>query len=251
MSDRAVPTLDASPCVENTSDPSILSADIRARYHVAEELVALGSRSLRMLKIEDTSRLLDAIGPDEFAVDERLPYWAELWPSSRQLALFCLNETPLGGKTVLELGCGLGLAGIAAAAAGAHVVFTDYEPDALRFARLNAWANLPPDVYTSETEFRLLDWRSPGLIHPVDLVIGADIAYERPHFIPLLNIVHMSLKSDGVAVFADPDRSTGMAFFALAEQQGFKVTLWPRQLNDRGKEKTIVLGILRLSRDPP
>ena len=204
-----------------------------------------------MLKIEDTNRLLDAISPDEFAVDERLPYWAELWPSYRELARFCLNETPLRGKTVLELGCGLGLAGIAAAAAGAHVVFTDYEPDALSFARFNAWANLSPDVYASETEFRLLDWRSPGLIYPVDLTIGADVAYERPHFLPLLNIVQTSLKSEGIAVFVDPDRSTGMAFFALAERQGFEVTLCPRQLNDRGKKKTIVLGILRLPRDHP
>src|SRR5512146_678227 len=107
-----------------------LLSDLRERYDIAEERIVFGSRTLTILKIADTSRLLDAIKPEMFASDERLPYWAELWPSSIELARFFLREENIRGRTVLELGCGLGLAGIAAAAAGANVLFTDYEPDA-------------------------------------------------------------------------------------------------------------------------
>ncbi len=66
-----------------------------------------------------------------FAEDERLPYWAELWPSAIGLAHYLDRDVSLRGKHVLELGCGLGLLGVIAARDGARVLCTDYEPDAL------------------------------------------------------------------------------------------------------------------------
>lgn len=245
MADLAIPTSNLPPFMENVDDSSDHASDIQARYNVAYEHIDLGSRSLSMLKIENPNSLLERIDPVEFAADERLPYWAELWPSSIALARFCLSEANMHKKDVLELGCGLGLAGIAAAAAGAHVAFTDYEADALRFARFNARANLSPEVCGTSTEFQLFDWRSRSEVKRVDMVLGADVVYERTQFLPLLRFVQRSLKNNGCAVFTDPDRSTGMSFFVLAEREGFEVTLSSQVLNFRGKDITILLGILR------
>ena len=246
MAAVAIPTSSVPPRSDFFPDSPDALSDIRGRYRVSEELIDLGSRSVTMFRVEDTNALLDTIDPVTFAVDERLPYWAELWPSSLELARYCLSEATLYNKNVLELGCGLGLAGIAAAAAGARVIFTDYEPDALRFARLNAWENLDADVRRSGIEFRLLDWRSVGNSDRVDMIIGADVAYERAQFSPLLGFVRRFLKDNGCAVFTDPDRSTGMSFFALAEREGFEVTLTSRPLRYKGKTSTILLGLLRL-----
>ena len=149
------------------------------------------------------------------------------------------------GKRVLEIGCGLGLAGIAAASAGARVIFTDYEPDALKFTRHNVLRNLSRNVLDSQVEFRLLDWRSDEEVGPVDMIIGADVVYERRNFIPILNLARRTLTSDGCSVFTDPDRSTGMSFFALAEQKGFDVALSSRSLLRASKSTTILLGELR------
>src|SRR5271167_3007551 len=49
-----------------------------------------------------------------FAADEYLPYWADLWPAARMLAKAVLAESWPAGIAALEVGCGLGLPGIAA-----------------------------------------------------------------------------------------------------------------------------------------
>jgi predicted nicotinamide N-methyase len=52
--------------------------------------------------------------------EDRDPYWARPWPSAVALAAALLERPELvAGKTVADLGAGLGLAGIAAALAGA------------------------------------------------------------------------------------------------------------------------------------
>src|SRR4030095_2414799 len=71
--------------------------------------------------------------PDE----DRLPFWAELWPSGTALATTVAGQD-LGGRRVLELGCGLGLVGVAAALAGARVLSVDRSPEAITIAAANA-----------------------------------------------------------------------------------------------------------------
>src|SRR5262249_8287795 len=70
--------------------------------------------------------------------DEYLPFWADLWPASRMLAKAILREPLSEGRSALELGCGLGLPGVAALARGLHVIFSDFDRTALRFAGHNA-----------------------------------------------------------------------------------------------------------------
>ncbi|MEK9138711.1 MAG: methyltransferase domain-containing protein, partial [Bacteroidota bacterium] len=143
------------------------------------------------------------------------------------------------------LGSGLGLVGVAAAKAGAHVIFTDYEEDALLFAGYNAKNNLPPSVTETRIEFHVLDWRHDTPIERVDVIIGADIVYERRNFQPILDFVRRSLKNDGAAIFTDPDRETGMEFFAMAEQQSFDVSVLPCTLERSPKPLTILLAELK------
>lgn len=249
----AVATSTSSPTLplqssEWSCESSLLYSDLSSRYDVVEDPLSLGTCAFSILRVRDTNALLKEINHETFVTDERLPYWAELWPSSIELARYCLKERGVSGRKILEIGCGLGLAGVAAARAGAHVIFTDYEPDALKFARYNALKNLPPDSIDSRVKFRLLDWRSDEEVEPVDMIIGADVVYERRNFLPILNIVRRVLKDDGCGVFTDPDRSTGMSFFALAEQETFAVSLSSHSLLRGEKSSTILLGELRLSR---
>eukprot|EP00887_Chlorella_sp_A99_P002425 scaffold10.g2425.t1 len=74
---------------------------------------------------------------------DRDPYWCEPWPSALALAEELLRRPELvAGRRVAELGCGLGLAGLAAAAAGAaSVVLLDREPLACCCSLLNARLN--------------------------------------------------------------------------------------------------------------
>lgn len=201
-----------------------LIADLSTRYDVEEKRVQIGEGEVVILGIRDTNVLLDQIDPRVFAEDERLPYWAELWPASIALASLCASQPDrFQHATVLEVGCGLGLGGITAARYGASVTMTDYEKDALLFARHNATQNLPPDV-AARCVFRLLDWREPQELGRFDLILGADVLYEERNFAPLLDIVDRHLEHDGAALFTDPGRTVAEQFLPFARARGFTVS---------------------------
>jgi len=89
-------------------------------------------------RVSNISNLLDALSDEVFNQDERLPYWADIWPSAICLAEYILdNRYQFKDKKVLEIGCGLGLVGIAATAVGADVVFTDHDDYALAYTQIN------------------------------------------------------------------------------------------------------------------
>jgi predicted nicotinamide N-methyase len=127
----------------------------------------------------DAEALIDV---DEFERrEEFLPYWAELWPSARRLA-DVVAGADLRGRRVLELGCGLGLPAIVAARGGADVLATDWAPEAVEAAAANAARN------GLAMRCRTIDWRDAGELvadGPFDLVLAADVLYERRNAAPL------------------------------------------------------------------
>ena len=147
-----------------------------------EETVALAGRDLSIVRPRDASALIDE---DTFGDDEFLPYWAELWPSGVALAREVLSRS-LRGARVLDLGAGLGTASVAAALAGGRVLATDWSADALRFTAANAERN-GTTVATLHC-----DWSRPGPLldrAPFDLVLAADVAYERRNIAVLAELL--------------------------------------------------------------
>ena len=128
---------------------------------------------LALLRPESPEALIDE---EAFAEDEFLPYWAELWPAATALA----EALPdVRGLRVVELGCGLGVTSLVAAAKGAHVTATDWALDAVELVRENAVGN----GLTVRAEVR--DWREPW-DERFDLALAADVLYERRNVEPLL-----------------------------------------------------------------
>ncbi len=211
------------------------------RFEVVEKDVEIAGTPFTILKIRDTNALIDSIDAEKFALDERLPYWADIWSSSFELARYCLTEGNLKGKHVLELGCGLGLAGIAAAKAGAFVIFSDYEQDALDFARYNAARNL--SLMPATINVLQLDWRTDPdslLRYPkFDVIIAADVVYERKNFFPLIGVLQSLLAPQGVAVFTEPGRAIGDQFFQLLSESDFDLTTTPCKVKIEGKTSEI------------
>ena len=103
----------------------------------------------------------------------------------------------------LEIGCGLGLAGLAALAAGlGRVDFTDYDRTPLRFiARSAAENGFAPDRFTTTR----LDWREPPEAR-YRLILGADVLYER-RLVPLVaHLLDRMLAPGGLALLGGPYR---------------------------------------------
>jgi predicted nicotinamide N-methyase len=140
---------------------------------LSSERIAVGGVELTLLRPVSPEALIDE---DAFARDEFLPYWADLWPAARALA-DALPE--VRGLRVVELGCGLGLPSLAAAARGADVTATDWADDAIALLRENAARN------GLELRAEVRDWRERWA-ERFDLALAADVLYERRNVEPVL-----------------------------------------------------------------
>jgi predicted nicotinamide N-methyase len=174
--------------------------DALGRFDLTTYEVVVGSLRLSITHPRSAEELIDET---EYEHDERLPYWAELWPSALVLAEH-LAARDLRGRRVIELGCGIGLPAIVAALAGADVLATDWYADALAFTRANAAAA------GAAVQTLLVDWTAPPpelLAMPAaDLVVGADVLYEERNGPALAALVPRLLAPSAELVVADPRR---------------------------------------------
>jgi predicted nicotinamide N-methyase len=108
---------------------------------------------------------------------------------------------------------------ILALAQGADVLATDHYEAALDFTAYNARANLD-----QEPEVSALDWRQPDIagFGTFDLVLAADVLYERKNAAALVDLVPQLLAPAGEAIFADPRRDEAPIFFREMKEQGFE-----------------------------
>ncbi len=182
-----------------------------------------GERLWRLSRPADLESLWAAMGEGDLGLDERLPYWVELWPASVLLARFiAANAAVFSGRFCLDAGCGLGLSSLAAAAAGARVLGFDYEPEALAYARRNAAENLRPGE--GKPLFAVMDWRRPAVPRGrADLVLGADILYERRFFEPVADFLDFALAPGGRALIADPERGVSAPAAGRLRERGWRV----------------------------
>jgi predicted nicotinamide N-methyase len=181
------------------------------------------------------------IDEEDFGRDERLPYWAELWPSAIALARH-LSGRDLRGKRLVELGCGVGLPSVVALDRGAEVLATDHYEAALDFASHNARTNLGREPGTA-----LLDWHAPRLegLGTFDLVVAADVLYERRNAPALATLVPKLLAPGGEAVFADPRRNDAPLFFGLMEKLGFQASAESMTVEQGSKKIKVLVHRLR------
>lgn len=161
--------------------------------------------------------LWNAMSDADFA-DERIPYWAELWPASLALAEW-LGQADIAGKLCLDIGCGLGFTAMIGQQLGAKVLAFDYSLAALKTAQLNCRLNSCPSP-----QFLAMDWRKPALIQgSIAYAWAGDILYEERAMRPVLNLLEYALAQNGIAWIAEPGRSIFRKFQHLATETGWNL----------------------------
>ena len=196
-------------------DGDALVTALNRRFRTSIEDAVVDRRTYSILKPANSD---DLIREEDFVKDERLPYWADVWPSSIILAGKLL-ELEGAGRTALELGCGVGLSTLAATTAGFDVLSTDYYEDALDVTRANVFRNLGLSART-----RLVDWRNvPRDLGTFDLVFASDVLYEKEYALLLPIILCRVLKRGGIALVADPGRVAAPMFIEACEAHGLVV----------------------------
>ena len=145
----------------------------------------------------------------------------------------CLDpRLDVSGKAVLELGCGLGVVGLACARLGARrVVLSDYDQELLKACERSVALNSLDQVSTLH-----LDWNavSSGVFpadlddETFDLLLGADIIYDADHAASVLGTICRFLQTarakEAVLITGEPDRRQGVK--QLDEALGADLTNW-------------------------
>jgi len=168
--------------------------------------LSLPAGELALLQPEEAAELPDD-GPVEWA--PLVPYWSVLWRSGVALGR-ALEGTRLAGMRVVELGCGLGVPSLVAAREGAAVLATDGCAEALELLEGNAREN-GLSLATAR-----VDWGAPDELvarGPFDLVLGADLLYERAGAALLLSLLPLLGRE---VWLADPGRSVAGEFLEQA-----------------------------------
>ena len=188
---------------------------LERRFRTAETRLCIADHELSLLHPASAEDLIDEA---DFERDERLPYWADIWPSARVLAAR-IARLPGSGHKLLELGCGAGLVATMGALAGFDVCATDYYEDALRFTRVNVAQHTGNDVQT-----RVVDWRQmPTDLGRFHLVVASDVLYERAYGKLVARAIDVTLKRDGEAIIADPGRIAAEEFIRDAAERGLQL----------------------------
>jgi predicted nicotinamide N-methyase len=171
--------------------------------------VSLPHVELELLQPAEATEL-----PDDREVEWApvVPYWSVLWRSGIALGRE-VGHGRLDGLRVVELGCGMGVPSLAASAAGATVLATDANAEALELLACNASRN-GLDLATER-----VDWASPAPLTgrpPFDLVLAADVLYERSAVALLLALLP---RLGPRVLLADPGRPAADTFLDGARRR--------------------------------
>lgn len=225
-----------------------LLARITRQYEMIQEQLIIEPLRVHFTRVKDANRVLDQVCAaqdrrEQSSHDRRngndlhLPYWAELWDSSFGVGHY-LVRSDLRNQRVLDLGCGMGLAGTVAAAMGHHVTLADLETPALLFARLNT---LP---YAHRAHVRQLNWQVDRLGVRFDIILGADVLYEKAQWDYLEPFWREHLNANGFVLLGEPGRGTGDLFGEWITARGW--SLQQHQQHVPGRALPIRLFLLTL-----
>ena len=189
------------------------------RYEVASRIVQVGEHRIELLYVANLEALVDrdAVLRSDDPVEP--PYWAYLWTGAIELACHLDAHHQCAGEAVLDVGCGLGLAGIVAALKGARVAFLDRDPDALAFAAASARRNGCHPVGLCQADFTV-----DNLGCRFDLILAAEVLYDSAAFTPLLRFFSAHLKPGGTLILADAHRTDTRSFYEALTSSGYRFT---------------------------
>ncbi|MBI5568457.1 MAG: methyltransferase domain-containing protein [Desulfomonile tiedjei] len=149
---------------------------------------------------------------------DRITFWWGVTSAAVVLSRHLERMGSLAGESVVELGCGLGLAGITAGLLGATVTFTDYVADALKHARRNSEIN---GLNRGRTSFSVLDWEHPGKREQFSLVLGSEVVYDYFSHGALVKLLEVLMRPGGRILLADRKRLCVSRFLGRMIDKGF------------------------------
>jgi predicted nicotinamide N-methyase len=210
------------------SRDEILLAGFRARL----ARVDVGVDTIALWRVADLEQHVDRVALLAGDDPPEPPYWAHLWSGARVLA----EVVPCDRATAIELGCGLGLPGLVAARRGARVTFVDRVAAPLAFVRASAAASglRAVDVVAADATGGAVTAR-------FDLVLAAELLYDRALFGRIAEAIEARLAPTGVAFLADAGRIDTRQFYAELARVGLRFDATEHRVREEGLPVTVRL----------
>lgn len=167
------------------------------------------------------------------------PLWAKIWKASWVLAGYLADMPVDVHKRILEIGGGVGMVSIVAAAFGHRIAMTEFNPHALNFARANACRNNCPELPIFK-----LDWQQSGLTERFDMIVASEVTYKEEDFSPLTRLFRSNLKPGGEILLASEIRKSGKDLFKFF-QAAFDIQVIKKKLRSESASMPVVLMKMR------
>ena len=203
-----------------------------AGYLAERHQVEVAGQKIDLWQVADLERHVDRTALLGAEDPPEPPYWAHLWSGAIVLAA-AIPESP---GSVVEIGCGLGLPGLAAARRGARVTFVDRAAAALAFVRASAALNRAAAV-----DVVAADCTTPALAGRFDLVLAAELLYDRHAFEGIACAVSRLLAPGGRALLADAHRIDTRDFYQALDAAGLSWHATDHLVREEGLPLTISL----------
>jgi len=199
-------------------------------YQFKHESVAIdGVAALNIRSLLDKQQFADPLGEAQALgiSSASWPLFGQLWPSGLHLALLMAARPLREDESILEIGCGIGLASLVSHRRGALVTASDSHPLAGGFLLENLRLNDLPPMRYCHGDWAPLDVAATAHVPRVqglfNLIIGSDVLYERDDggLLPLF-IARHALPASEVLII-DPDRGNRAAFSRRMGLLGFEL----------------------------
>ncbi|KAF0811535.1 hypothetical protein IGB42_03992 [Andreprevotia sp. IGB-42] len=208
--------------------------------HIA---VATGA-DLHIRSLLDRQQYHDPLGEAEAAGISPAcwPLFGQVWPSAQKLADL-MQGYDIGGRRVLEIGCGLALASMVVHRRDGDITASDCHPLTDLFLQANLQLNA-----LSALKYQTGNWGRANLaLGEFELIIGSDVLYERgqPEVLAAFIALHAAPMAEVLII--DPNRGNRSAFHRQMAALGFVLseTVITTPLSDGSAYRGRLLRYLR------
>ena len=201
-------------------------------YGTKLETISIDGIPLNIVSLADRNQFDD---PEKEAEklgisDSMWPISGLVWPSGLVLARV-ISRLNLANMSVLEVGCGIGIASLIAAYNDVNITASDYHPIVKNLLFRNAKENNIGDI-----KYIHGDWHYPISNHgKFDLIIGSDLLYDTHHAEILSVYINCHLSIHGRVILIDPQRRRTGKIKKAMEALGFQYET--TNLDIEGKEE--------------
>jgi 2-polyprenyl-3-methyl-5-hydroxy-6-metoxy-1,4-benzoquinol methylase len=217
--------------------------DIEKDYQTEIVPITVSGRTLQCLQLAALDEIIIRRLETSDEHLSGLPFWGKIWEASIVLAAYLAAQPVLPGRKILEIGTGLGVSGLFAAACGHEVTLSDHTAPILRFIRANVLLNNLENVPIIN-----VDWRKPAGEERYDWIIGAEVIYHRPTYDDLVRFLLQRLKPHGTIFLAKSTSLPADTFFAKLTQH-FKFKRLDKTMRSEDQEFAISLYAIKRKED--